>query len=370
MNERVMQFRLGMFVIVAGLVLTMLVVWFGESPQILRERGFLKVHYAEAPGVLQGVAVRKSGIRVGEVVGIDFDDRPNQPDGVLVTIALESRFKLRKGSIPRLTRSLIGDVTVDLLPGEGEGLLETSTTPATAPIIEGEVAADPSKALAAATKVFESAGDTLKTIQEAAAGLSKLSSSAGKLDEFLATWNTTGKDLSSASTGIRTFVDENQTAVKEALANIQKASDRLNSTLDPATQDALKTGIAKFSSAAGRLDVALADAAPLMKDLGAPVDKTPATDLGQTVRRVNRIASDVELLSNTLRNGRGGLNTSGSIQRLLTQSELYDNFNAMAVSANQALVQLRVALASFRDFAEKVSRDPGAISRGALSGGR
>lgn len=367
MNERVMQFRLGMFVIVAGLVLTMLVVWFGESPQILRERGFIRVHYAEAPGVLQGVSVRKSGIRVGEVVGIEFDDRSDQPDGVIVTIALESQFKIRKGSVPRLTRSLIGDVTIDLLPGAGEGLLETAATPADASIIEGEVAPDPSKALAAATIAFERAGDTLNTIQEAAAGLAKISQSAGKLDEFLATWDATGKDLSSASTGIRSFVDENQAGVKAALANIQQASERLNSTLDPATQDALKTGVAKFSAASARLDTALADAAPLMKDLGAPVDRTPATDFGQTVRRVNRIASDVELLSNTLRNSRGGLNTSGSLQRLLTQAELYDNFNAMAMSANQALLQLKVALASFREFAEKVSRDPGAISRGALS---
>ena len=39
MNERVMQFRIGMFVIVAGLVLTMLVVWFGESPQLFRDHG-------------------------------------------------------------------------------------------------------------------------------------------------------------------------------------------------------------------------------------------------------------------------------------------------------------------------------------------
>ena len=33
--------------------------------------------------------VRKSGIRIGEVSAIKFDDRPNQPDGVLVTLALE-----------------------------------------------------------------------------------------------------------------------------------------------------------------------------------------------------------------------------------------------------------------------------------------
>ena len=56
MNERVMQFRIGMFVIVAGLVLTMLIVWFGESPSLLRDQVYVKVHYAEAPGVLEGVA--------------------------------------------------------------------------------------------------------------------------------------------------------------------------------------------------------------------------------------------------------------------------------------------------------------------------
>ena len=49
MNERVMQFRIGMFVIVAGLVLTMLIVWFGESPALLRDQVFLRARYADAP---------------------------------------------------------------------------------------------------------------------------------------------------------------------------------------------------------------------------------------------------------------------------------------------------------------------------------
>ena len=70
MNERVMQFRIGMFVIVAGLVLTMLIVWFGEAPSLLRDQVYLRARYADAPGVLEGVAVRKSGIRVGEVSAI------------------------------------------------------------------------------------------------------------------------------------------------------------------------------------------------------------------------------------------------------------------------------------------------------------
>src|SRR3954452_835091 len=151
MNERVMQFRIGMFVIVAGLVLTMLIVWFGESPLILRDHTYLTVHYREAPGVAEGTPVRKSGIRIGEVSSIEFDDRPNQPDGVLVTLSLDRKYKLKAGSVPRLSRSLIGDVTIDMLPGSGPALIPTSETASHATIIEGAVAADPSKALEAAT---------------------------------------------------------------------------------------------------------------------------------------------------------------------------------------------------------------------------
>ena len=69
MNERVMQFRIGMFVIVAGLVLAMMLVWFGESPSLFRDHVFVKVRYVDAPGVSEGIPVRKSGIRIGEVVG-------------------------------------------------------------------------------------------------------------------------------------------------------------------------------------------------------------------------------------------------------------------------------------------------------------
>src|SRR5271163_4557223 len=96
MNERLMQFRIGMFVIVAGLVLTMMIVWFGESPAILRDQVYLRVHYADAPGVIEGVPVRKSGIRIGEVFSTAFDDRHGR-EGVIVTLALERRYKLHEG---------------------------------------------------------------------------------------------------------------------------------------------------------------------------------------------------------------------------------------------------------------------------------
>jgi phospholipid/cholesterol/gamma-HCH transport system substrate-binding protein len=366
MNERVMQFRIGMFVIVAGLVLTMMVVWFGESPSLLRDQVYLKVRYAEAPGVLEGVPVRKSGIRIGEVASIAFDERPNQPDGVLVTLALERKYKLRSGTVPRITRSLIGDVAIDMLPGTGDTFMETGTTPLTDKVVEGDVAPDPSKALAAATKAFEKAGDTLEAINQAANGLSKISKSAGQLDDFLTTWNTTGQKVSAAAQGIDRVIKANENDLGPAIANLRKITQKFDETIGPETQDALRTGIARFSSASAKLDSGLTDLEPAFKDLGGTVKRPPTTDVGQVVRRMNMIAADVELLASKLRDAKGGLNTEGSLQKLLVQSDLHDNINKMAVTATAALTQLKAVLVALRSFADKVSNDPSSIGRGAL----
>jgi phospholipid/cholesterol/gamma-HCH transport system substrate-binding protein len=366
MNERVMQFRIGLFVIVSGLVLTMMVVWFGETPSLLRDQVYLKVRYAEAPGVLEGVPVRKSGIRIGEVMAIAFDERPGQPDGVIVTLALERRYHIREGSVPRLTRSLIGDVAIDMEPGTGSNFIETGKTQATAPVIEGQVAPDPSKALAAATKAFEKAGDTLQSINDAAAGLTKLTKSADNLDRLLTTWHTTGQDVSGAAQGLKRFIANNEGNFQPALANFREVAEKFNRTLDPEAQKALREGINRFSAAASRIDSGLAELEPAFQDLGAKVNHTPTTDIGQAVRRLNLALADFELLTSKLRAPNGQLNTDGSLQKLIIKSDLHDNLNNMAMSADQAFRQLRAVLGRLRDFAEKVASDPSIMTRGAL----
>jgi phospholipid/cholesterol/gamma-HCH transport system substrate-binding protein len=363
MNERLMQFRIGMFVIVAGLVLTMMIVWFGESPAILRDQVYVKVHYAEAPGVIEGVPVRKSGIRIGEVFSNAFDERPGQPDGVIVTLALERRYKLHEGTVPRLNRSLIGDVTVDMMPGTGPGTLETSRTPALARVIEGEVAPDPSKALTAATKAFESVGDTLKAINSAANGLARISDSAQNLDGFLTSVAEAGRNVSQVAQGLDRVIKANEADFQPMITDLRQVARKLDESID---QVALKSGLDKFASAAARLDSGIAQIDPLLKDLGSAVDRRPTTDLGQAVRRINLLAADLELLTSKLRDGRGGLNNDGTLQKLITQAELHDNVNTMAVTATQSLVQLKAVLGSIRTFIEKVSRDPSLLTRGAL----
>jgi phospholipid/cholesterol/gamma-HCH transport system substrate-binding protein len=261
---------------------------------------------------------------------------------------------------------LIGDVTIDMQPGTAPTFLKTGRSPADAPVIRGEVAPDPSKALEAATKAFDSAGDTLSSINKAAAGIAKISESSAKLDDFLTSVAAAGKSVSQAADGIDDLVKANETNFQPALADIRAVAAKLNKTLDSDTQAAFKTGIDRFSSASARLDAGLAQLDPVFKDLGAPVNHTPSTDVGQAVRRINVLAADLELLTSKLRDGRGGLNGEGTMQKLLTQPDLHENLNNVALSANQTLAQLRAVLADLRVFAEKVSRDPGAIGRGAL----
>jgi phospholipid/cholesterol/gamma-HCH transport system substrate-binding protein len=366
MNERVMQFRIGMFVIVAGLVLTMLIVWFGESPLILRDHVFLTVHYVEAPGVAEGTPVRKSGIRIGEVAAISIEERPNHPDGVYVTLSLDRKYPLKAGTVPRLTRSLIGDVTIDMLPGTGPALITTGETSDGAPVIEGAVAPDPARALEAATLAFTQAGDTLKAIDEAASGLARISRSADKLDEFLITWTSSGHSVGDAAHRVDQFIASNEGSVQPALEKLREAVERFNTTFDPKTQDELKTGINRFASVSARLDSGVADALPFLQDLGLPTTSKPRTDFGQFLRRLNLITSDVGLLTQTLNNGRGALNGDGTIQKLLTRGELYDNINKMAGTTNDTFSRVGQVIALLKIFAEKVSRDPGVLSRGAL----
>jgi phospholipid/cholesterol/gamma-HCH transport system substrate-binding protein len=333
---------------------------------LLRDHVYVVVHYREAPGVAEGTPVRKSGIRIGEVSSINFDERANQPDGVLVTLSLDRKYRLRSGSVPRLSRSLIGDVTIDMLPGNGPDLIPASDLAGQAPVIEGTVAPDPSKALEAATLAFEKAGDTLNAIEKAATGLSELGQSSSKLNEFLTTWNTTGKDLSGTAQRLDRLVSANEGDFKPALANLREVAEKLNGTLDPKTQDSLKTGIDRFAMATARLDAGLSDAAPFLKDLGQSPGAPPKTDFGLTMRRLNKISAELGLLTATLNNGQGKLNPDGSLQKLLLRSELYDNLNRMATTVAETFAGFRPVIAAFRVFAEKVARDPGSISRGAF----
>lgn len=368
MNERVMQFRIGSFVIVAGLVLGMMIVWFGESPSLFRDHAFVKVRYVEAPGVAEGISVRKSGIRIGEVLSINFDETPNRPEGVIVVLSLERKYKIRKDSVAKISRSLIGDVAIDMMLGSSAEFIKYGDTPETAPEIAGDVTPDPSKALAAATAAFERVGGTLAAIETAANGFSSVAKKAEGLQEFMDTLGETGRSVSAAAKGITRVVNDNEGDIRPAVTNLRQVSDRFDAAFTPQTAADFKSAITRINTVAAKLDASLNEIRPLLEDLGGNASKSmPTTNFGLTVLRLNRISSDLSLLTGSLRDEKGHLNTNGTLQRLVTSPELFDNLARMAFSATGAFDMARPAIRALGVFADKVAKDPGALTRGALS---
>ena len=93
----------------------------------------------------------------------------------------------------------------------------------------------------------------------------------------------------------------------------------------------------------------------------------PKTDFGQTVRQLNLIARDVRLLTQALSDGQGKLNPNGSLQKMVLRGDLYDNINRMTTTVTDTFNGFRPVLALLRIFAEKISRDPSLIARGAAT---
>ena len=66
MDERVLQFRVGVVVVAAASITVILVMLFGALPN-LRPHYTLHIRFAEAPGVTVDTPVRKSGVQIGRV---------------------------------------------------------------------------------------------------------------------------------------------------------------------------------------------------------------------------------------------------------------------------------------------------------------
>lgn len=118
MSERRLKLRLGVFVAGALGVLAGLVILFGGAPHIFANKAKYTVLFPEAPGVGVGTPIRKSGVRVGEVTGLDLDPATGQ---VRVAIAVDPKFVPRLNEDATITRGLLsGDTAIDFLPRIGE----------------------------------------------------------------------------------------------------------------------------------------------------------------------------------------------------------------------------------------------------------
>jgi len=373
MSDRAMEFRIGLFVLIAGAGLVALGIMFGGGLQIGAAQRYVTVKFVNAPGVAVGVPVRKNGIRIGSVKKVAFDDRldrpKNEPDGVLITLGIDEPFTLTQESVPLVQRALIGDTTIEVLTGSKRlpEPIVLSDDMDKAMIIPGQVSADPNEALGLATTALTKAGQTLESIDEAAKGVTALTKKAEALEEFIDTWGVTGKKLGQLAERADKIVLENEADIKPSIAAMKRLLEGADKTLDADARAKIQNVIRRADSLTESLDKDVMTALkPLAADLGGDTKRTPVTNLGQALLRLNAMAAQLGLLTRTLSDSNGQLNTAGTLQKLLTDGSLYTEATGALRGANEIVKTLRPAIKNMSIFAERVAADPGAISRGAL----
>ena len=166
MDERVLQFRVGVTVLAMFIILAILIVAFGGIPLPWGPGQYtLFIELPQAPGIAAGTPVRKSGIRIGEVTQVEFT-----PEGrVLLTVEIDDNRRITRSEVCRIKGTLLGDAIVDFIPGSGP---QSSEFLQQGDRIEGVVFSDPLEILAGLEGNLTGALNSISTAGDEAARLS------------------------------------------------------------------------------------------------------------------------------------------------------------------------------------------------------
>lgn len=346
MDERVVQFRVGVLVICTLIITGILVVLFGELPGMLRGSYTVYMHFPQAPGVTQDTPIRKSGILIGRVSSVAFADG----GGVLVTARINPDVQLKRNEICRVSGSLLGDSDIQFVPSNDPDLPDDLIKPGD--VIVGLAPSDPLQVISnlegSLAEAINSIGRTSNEVGKLAAQVNELLS--GNQDQFTRIVNKFETTLNSLSSAVGS-ADEilSDPKMKE---DIKRAIAELPDVLQETRQ-----AINSLQNTVQLADTNLKNVENFTKPLGdrggAIVDNIERSTL-----RLDRLLGDFSELTKKINSSEGSLN------QFLSNPDLYQNLNEAAENVACLTREMRPILRDVRVFSDKISRHPEQIGVG------
>ncbi|MDP7277781.1 MAG: MlaD family protein [Planctomycetaceae bacterium] len=355
MTERQLQFRVGIFVIIAAVSAAMMIFQFGEFGAFWQRPITVVVHFSSAPGVQPGGPVEMNGIPIGTVRDIGIDRRRG---GARVRVDLLPRFQVRSDARPRLIRSLFGDTTIEFTLGrQGRTLRDGDVLEGLPPVDPMNVVARLDEQLRTTMASFERTsvqwgrvaeninglvdnrrGDLERAIGESAVALAQFSKTMTSANALFANANQVLGDprqqhnLRQSLDALPRLVGETEATIKAVRRTVLTVNTNLVQ-LQGVTAPLARRG----DSIVARIDATLGNLESLTADLG----------------RFSRV-----------------INTpSGSLSRLARDPALYRNLNESSGSLALLLKNLQPVIRDLRIFSDKVARHPELLGvQGALRG--
>jgi phospholipid/cholesterol/gamma-HCH transport system substrate-binding protein len=347
MPDRNVEFRVGLFVIVSMTAMVGLILRF-ENMTWLWDKGYtLVVRFQEAPGVGVGTPVRNSGLSIGSVKQVFLDE---EKGGVTVIIDVRSKTRIRKDSRPRLSRTILGDASIDFTPGTSKEIFAANS------VIEGIQPVDPIELIARmesqVRRTLSSFADTSDEWRKVGANINSLvEANEGEFQVIVQRAADSLQEFTAAIKNINAVVGNrnNQHHLEQALAAVPEMISETRDT------------IATTKKAIHKIDENLAN----ILNVTGPLARRSThiiMNLDKGVANLEELLSEVNLVARRLNQ------PDSTFSMLINDPSLYKNLDDTASTLNLLLEKLIPIMDDFRVFADKVSRDPGLLGvRGMVS---
>jgi phospholipid/cholesterol/gamma-HCH transport system substrate-binding protein len=352
MDERVVQFRVGVTVLAALIITGILSLLFGELPGVLRGTYQVYIEFPAAPGVSQDTPVKKSGIRIGKVSKVQF-----APDNqVLVTATIDRGIELYRDEAVRIKSGLLGDTELEFVPGAKRTVAQKIPL-APGDLLAGTVQGDPINSLGNIEGNLNTAAISLGNAAEEVGKLAKgvndvLGANREQISKVIGEMDGTLQLFQKSLTNIDDIIGDQQTK-----AQLKQTVSEMPQLMRETREAVL--GIQKTVALA---DDNLRNIQTVTKALDERGEGM-INDAAQSVQRLDELLGQMNRFSRNLNS------KEGSLGQLVNNPELYNNLSQAALNVNKLTRELEPILCNAKVFTDKIARHPGEILRDAASPG-
>jgi phospholipid/cholesterol/gamma-HCH transport system substrate-binding protein len=365
MNERTMQFRVGVVVLATLLIGGILISMNTSMPS-----GFLPfgagryevtIDLDEAPGIGPNTPVRRNGVLIGRVVKVVDDER------VHVVAAIEDDRKIQTSDVCRVTVSILGDSTIEFgrgsSPPSGQFLMEGD-------VVEGELGVSPMEAFSDLKDDIRrtiislgDAGDEVATLAKRVNNAFGDDKDEQRLARLLDKMDTVADEFSMAMRSMNDLIGDPQvrTDFKDTISEMRQTFRDARVTLDD-------------------MQVAVNSAERNLKNLEGFTEPLGRRGEDVTDRIISAVDGIDRLLEELTVFTQAVTSSEGSVGLMLRDRRLYDNLNQFIVNTNVVVVKMNDILAYLNErlppvvedarvFMDKIAREPGRLIGGALNRG-
>jgi phospholipid/cholesterol/gamma-HCH transport system substrate-binding protein len=368
MDERVMQFRVGVMFLATLIITAILLVMFGKLPNLLGRNYTIQVRFDYAAGVTKGTPVRKSGVLIGKVSDIRLTDHDSK---VLVTLTIDGDKIIYQNEDCYITRDLLGDTAISFIPNPKKPGAGIKIKPDT--IIDGKISDDPTGLKRALAEPIDTVTDTGKALTAAS---KKLGEAAGRVEEILdaETQKNVQSILRDAASSLRTVQsvlgeEENRRHLTEAMKRLPDTLDNMNrtfqstdETLRKFTERSKVDGKTPIERMVGTIEMTERTLRKFSEP-SEPGRPAPADQIAAAMENISEITTLIRTVMSRIEQG------EGSLGALLNDRQLYDRFNRAAKNIEEVTRELKPIVDDARVFSDKIARHPGVIVRDAVKPG-